>query len=77
MADTQGMTADAAVLAVSIALMGGYAWARWRQRENANQTAKTVAANAGRQVWRARGWLLLAGVVVFALVDLWFRGSGR
>ncbi len=71
------MTADAAVLAISVALMGGYAWARWRQRENTSRVAKAAADAAGRQVWRSRGVLLLIGVAVYAVIELWFRGSGR
>ena len=75
--DTQDMTPDAAVLAISVALMGGYAWARWRQRENTNRVAKAASEAAGRQAWRARGVLLLIGVAVYAAIELWFRGSGR
>jgi hypothetical protein len=57
--------------------MGGYAWARWRQRENTNKVAKAASEAAGRQAWRARGVLLLIGVAVYAAIELWFRGSGR
>jgi hypothetical protein len=71
------MTRDAAVLAIIGALMAGYYWARWRRAEAANRTARAAVNAAGRQAWRARGAILLAGFIVFVLIDLWFRGRGR
>lgn len=71
------MTRDAAVLAVIGALMLGYYWARWRRAENVNKAAQTAGGIAGKQAWRARGVMVLVGFFVFALIDLWIRGSGR
>jgi len=71
------MTRDAAVLAVVGALMLGYYWARWRRAETTNKTAKAAGDAAGKQAWRARAVMVLVGFFVFALIDLWLRGSGR
>ena len=71
------MTRHAAVLAVIGALMLGYYWARWRRAEGTNRVAQAAAGAAGKQAWRARGVIALVGFFVFALIDLWLRGSGR
>jgi hypothetical protein len=71
------MTRDAAALAVIVALMLGYYWARWRRAEAINRTADAAKDAAGRQAWRARGVILLVGVLVLAVVGLWLRGQGR
>jgi hypothetical protein len=71
------MTRDAAALAVIVALMLGYYWARWRRAEATNRTADAAKDAAGRQAWRARGVILLVGVLVLAVVGLWLRGQGR
>jgi hypothetical protein len=39
--------------------------------------AVNAAGGAGKQAWRARGVIALVGFFVFALIDLWLRGSGR
>jgi hypothetical protein len=71
------MTRDAAALAVIVALMLGYYWSRWRRSEATNRAANATKDAAGRQVWRARGAILLIGVIVYAVIELWLRGSGR
>ena len=67
------MTSDAAALAVIVALMLGYYWARWRRAEATNRTARAAINTAGRQAWRARGAMLLVGAVVLAVIDVWLR----
>ena len=71
------MSKDAALIAVVLALMVGYYWARWRRAETGAKTAKALADGAGKTVWRARGVMLLVGVAVYVAVALWFRGHGR
>jgi len=71
------MTTDAAVLAVIIALMVGYYFARWRRAETSLRTNKTFAEVSARTAWRARGAMLLVGVILWAIIDAWFRGKGR
>jgi len=71
------MTADAAALAVIIALMIGYYFARWRRAETSLRTNKAFAEASGRVAWRARGAMLLVGIALWAIIDLWFRGRGR
>jgi len=71
------MTTDAAVLAVIIALMVGYYFARWRRAETSLKTNKAFAEVSARTAWRARGAMLLVGIALWALIDVWFRGKGR
>lgn len=71
------MSKDAAVIAVVLALMVGYCWARWRRAENGVKTAQALVDGAGKTAWRARGVMLLVGVGVYAAIAMWFRGQGR
>ena len=71
------MTKEAAVLAISLALIGGYHWARWQRAEATRRFAKAAADTAGKGAWRARGVILLIGVAAFAVINLWVHGRGR
>ncbi|HEY5986914.1 MAG TPA: hypothetical protein VIV12_11130 [Streptosporangiaceae bacterium] len=71
------MTKDAAVIAIALALMSGYYWARWQRAETVNRATKAAADAAGRAAWRSRGGMVLVGFAVYALIDLWLRGRGR
>jgi len=71
------MTADAAALAVIIALMVGYYFARWRRAEASRKTNKAFADVSARAAWRTRGTMLLVGAALWAIIDAWFRGKGR
>jgi ABC-type amino acid transport system permease subunit len=75
--DTQEMTTDAAALAVIVALMVGYYFARWRRAETSLKVNKTLADAAGKTAWKARGVMLLVGAVLWAVIDAWLRGVGR
>jgi hypothetical protein len=55
------MTTDAAALAVIIALMVGYYFARWRRAETSLKTNKAFAEASGKAAWRARGGCCLWG----------------
>jgi hypothetical protein len=52
-------------------------WARWRRAEQTRQVAKAAAESAGRAVWRARGVIVVTGLVVYAVISFWFRGRVR
>jgi hypothetical protein len=69
------MTRDAAAVAVIVSLMLGYYWARWRRWEGSAKSARVLADAAGRQVWRARGMMVLVGVAVYVALHLWLRGK--
>lgn len=71
------MTKDAAVIAVLLALMVGYHWARWRRAETTNRVARGAADTAGKAAWRARGLIVLVGAAVYAVIHLWLHGRGR
>ncbi|HEY5352110.1 MAG TPA: hypothetical protein VIK57_06615 [Streptosporangiaceae bacterium] len=71
------MTQTAAVVAVVVALMLGYYWARWRRAEGSARSARVLADAAGRQAWKARGAILLIGVAVYVAIHLWIHGRGR
>ena len=53
------MTSDAAVVAVIVALMLGYYFARWRRWEGSAKSARGLADAASRAVWKARAAMLL------------------
>jgi hypothetical protein len=65
------MTRDAAAVAVIVALMLGYYWARWRRAEGSARSARALADAAGRQAWKARGMILLIGVAVYVVLHAW------
>jgi hypothetical protein len=71
------MPAGAAVSAIVIALLVGNYWARWRRAEATKRLAKAAAGNASKGVWRARGVMLLIALVLFLVLDVWFRSRGR
>jgi hypothetical protein len=71
------MTEEAAVVAIVLALAGGYYWARWRRAESTKRLAAATADTAGKGAWRARGMILLIGVAVYAVINLWIHGRGR
>lgn len=71
------MTTDAAALAVIIALMVGYYFARWRRAETSLKTNRAFAEASAKTAWRARGAMLLVGAALWAIIDAWFRGKGR
>jgi hypothetical protein len=68
------MTRDAAAVAVIVALMLGYYWARWRRAESSARSARALADGAGRQAWRARGMIALVAVAVYVVLHAWLGG---
>jgi hypothetical protein len=77
LADTQTVTREAAAVAVIVALLAGWYGRMWREREADRRFAQTRATNAMKAVWRARGGIVVVGVVVAATVNLWLHGRGR
>ena len=71
------MTTGAAVIAVVVALFGGYYFAQWRRSEGSLRSAKGLVDGAGKAVWKARGKLLLTGLAIAVLIYLWNHGLGR
>jgi hypothetical protein len=69
------MTRDAAAVAVIVALMLGYYWARWRRWEGSAKSARALADAASKQAWRARGMIALVGVAVYVVIHLWLKGK--
>ena len=55
------MTQEAAAVAVIVALMLGYYFARWRRWEGSAKSARVLADAASRAAWKARGAMLLVG----------------
>ena len=68
------MTSDAAVVAVIVALMTGYYFARWRRWEGSAKSARVLADAASRAAWKARGAMLLVGVALYVVLHLWLKG---
>jgi TnpA family transposase len=71
------MTKEAAVLAITLALIAGYHWSRWQRAEATRRLAKAAADTAGKGAWRTRGVILLIGFAAFAVINLWVHGRGR
>ena len=61
-------------MAVIVALLLGYYWARWRRAEGSAKSARALADAAGRAAWRARGMILLVGVAVYVALHSWLGG---
>ncbi len=61
-------------MAVIVALLLGYYWARWRRAEGSAKSARALADGAGRAAWRARGMILLVGVAVYVALHAWLGG---
>lgn len=68
------MTREAAVVAVIVALMLGFYFARWRRWEGSAKSARVLADAAARQAWKARGAMVLVGVAVYVVLHLWLKG---
>jgi hypothetical protein len=75
-ADTQTVTREAAAVAVIIAVLAGWYGRMWREREADRRFAQTRAANAMKAVWKARGGIVVVGIVVAATVDVLLHGGG-
>jgi hypothetical protein len=71
------MTPIAATVALFVAVMVGYYWARWRRAEASLRTAKGRADAAGKAAWRSRGLIILLAATVDVVLHAWFGGRGR
>lgn len=68
------MTREAAAVAVIVALMLGYYFARWRRWEGSAKSTRVLADAASRAAWKARGAMLLVGVAVYVVLHAWLGG---
>jgi hypothetical protein len=68
------MTQEAAAVAVIVALMLGYYFARWRRWEGSAKSARVLADAASRAAWKARGAMLLVAVAVYVVLHAWLGG---
>ena len=68
------MTQEAAAVAVIVALMLGYYFARWRRWEGSAKSARVLADAASKAAWKARGAMLLVGVAVYVVLHAWLGG---
>jgi hypothetical protein len=69
------MTQSAAAVAVIVALMLGYYFARWRRWEGSAKSARVLADAASKAAWKARGAMLLVGVAVYVVLRIWLKGK--
>ena len=77
LADTQTVAPETAAVAVIVALLVGWYGRMWREREADRSVMRTRGANARRAVWRARGAIVVVGIVVALTVDVLLHGGGR
>jgi hypothetical protein len=71
------MTPIAATVAIVVALMVGYYWARWRRAEASARTARGVADAAGKAAWRSRFLIIAVAAAVYVILRAWLAGTGR
>jgi hypothetical protein len=71
------MTPIAATVAIVVALMTGYYWARWRRSEASLKTAKGLADAAGKAAWRSRILIITVAAAVYVVLRAWLAGTGR
>ena len=69
------VTLEAAAVAVIIAALLGWYGRMWREREGDRSVTRTRAANAKKAVWKARGVILVVGIVAAGAVYVWLHGS--
>jgi len=69
------VTREAAAVAVIVALLAGWYGRMWREREADRSFAQTRAANAMKAVWKARGVIVVVGIVAAATVYVWLHGG--
>jgi hypothetical protein len=67
------MTETAATVAVIVALMLGYYFARWRRWEGSAKSARVLADAASKAVWKARGAMLLVAVALYVVLRIWLK----
>ena len=72
-ADTRGVSVDAAFVAIVVAFAAGWLTRRWRGAENGLRVARRGADLAGGATWRARLWFAGAVILVWGLADLWIH----
>jgi hypothetical protein len=71
------MTPVAATVAIFVALLLGYFFARWRRAEASLKSAKALADTAGQAAWRFRALVVLVAAAVYVVLHLWLGGRGR
>jgi hypothetical protein len=71
------MTPIAATVAIVVALMAGYYWARWRRSEASLRAAKGQADAAGKAAWRSRILIIAVAAAVYVVLRAWLAGTGR
>jgi hypothetical protein len=74
-ADTQTVTREAAAVAVIIAALAGWYGRMWREREGDRSVTRTRAANARKAAWKARGVIVVVGIVAATTVYVWLHGG--
>jgi hypothetical protein len=68
------MSREAAVVAVVVALMLGFYFARWRRWEGSAKSARVLADAASKAAWKARGAMLLVAVALYVVLRMWLKG---
>ena len=64
-------------MAIVVALMVGYYWARWRRAEASLRSAKGQADAALKAAWRSRILIVLVAAALYVVLHAWLRGTGR
>ena len=73
MADTRGVSLDAAFVAMVVAFAAGWLMRRWRGSENGLRVARRAADVAGAATWRSRLWFAGVVILVWGLANVWIH----
>ena len=71
--DNQGVSLDAAFVAMVVAFAAGWLWRGWRGLVAGAQTQRARAEIANANAWRARLWFAGIVVVLWGLAELWIH----
>ena len=72
-ADTQGVSLDAAFAAIVVAFAAGWLMRRWRGAEGSLRVARLATEGAGRNAWKARLWFAGVVILIWGLADMWIQ----
>jgi hypothetical protein len=72
-ADTQGVSLEAAFVAMVVAFAAGWLWRGWRGLVAGAKVARGRADSANAAAWRARLWFAGIVILVWGLAEMWIH----
>ena len=72
-ADTRGVSLDAAFIAIVVAFAAGWMWRGWRGLVAGAKVQRARAETANANAWNARLWFAGIVIVVWGLALVWIQ----